>query len=164
LAIRAVGIRSIITIHESPLPGSIQKYAESLGIACFHFEVEDRYPPSIEQTLECCKLIEERIKYDFNIDELTSLKIDSLNASNKAKEYSNALVDSSHGVLIHCLGGVGRTNTIIIAYIMYRNSNLSAAEAIQKVIAIHHSPSQQPSINCGLANLVIALISFSLLG
>lgn len=38
------------------------------------------------------------------------------------------------GVLVHCQGGVGRTNTVIIAYLMWAK-NLSAADATGRVTA-----------------------------
>lgn len=56
---------------------------------------------------------------------------------------------NSEGVLVHCQGGVGRTNTVIVAYLV-QTQHLSVAEAIAQVTAqrkILLSPSQKSRLH-----------------
>lgn len=46
----------------------------------------------------------------------------------------DSAIDKQEGVLIHCQGGVGRTNTIIISYLMMKNF-INAATGIEEVSA-----------------------------
>ena len=86
-ALRCVGIRSIFTLHESPLPPDLITSAAVYGIQTHHYCIADRHPPTREQTLDICRQISDEI-------------------------------NEGRGVLVHCQGGLGRTNFAIIAFLV----------------------------------------------
>ncbi len=87
-----VGISQIITLMETPLNDIIQKKIKSHKIKYSFFPIDDRTPPSFDQMREITKLI-------------AQCK-DKHNINNRGK------------IVIHCKGGVGRTATILIAYLV----------------------------------------------
>lgn len=110
-ALHAVGIRHILTIHEQPLAMALVPTMQSHGMTPHHIFAIDRTPPSTEDMLRVTE-------------------------SMQASMYpSNGSMDGS-GVLVHCLGGVGRTNTVIIAYIMRYQPGYAYSESAQAVTNI----------------------------
>mmetsp|Transcript_11846 Transcript_11846/g.15487 ORF Transcript_11846/g.15487 Transcript_11846/m.15487 type:complete len:892 (+) Transcript_11846:53-2728(+) len=112
-ALYGVGINTIITIHEEPLPANLRATAAQFSMSTFHFQVEDRTPPSISHLKEICELINHP----------------------KAR------------CLVHCQGGVGRTATAIIAYLMMENmwsvSQATSFVTIKRKILLTHSQTAQ---------------------
>ncbi len=102
-ALRAVGIRHILTIHEGSLGDQLIAECCKLGIHPYHFEVIDRTPPTIQQLKDMMKIMH------------------------------NAIHALKEGLLVHCQGGVGRTNTAIIAYLMCLQRDSSASELTAQV-------------------------------
>lgn len=119
LAMFYVGIRRIITIHEGPLPQKLQITPHSMSFGktyprvteaaekplqmeFTHIACADRTPPSRRQVQE------------------------------EVIPVMHQHVAQREGVLVHCLGGLGRTNTLLIAYLMYLTKQ-SAAEATAEV-------------------------------
>jgi protein-tyrosine phosphatase/predicted kinase len=96
-ALNGVGIRHIITIHEQPLASSLQSIAIMLKIQLHHIFALDRTPPSQADMQRTSELMHEWMY------------------PNEAAGDGDATGD---GILVHCLGGLGRTNTVIIAYLM----------------------------------------------
>jgi atypical dual specificity phosphatase len=95
------GIKSIITIRESPLPSSwLAGVNEKLEY--MHLKVDDFCAPSLESLETTVSYIDQHI--------------------NEAKP-----------VLVHCAAGKGRTGTVLAAYIMKQDPNLSALDAISKI-------------------------------
>lgn len=95
------GIKSIITIRESPLPSSwLAGINEKLEY--MHLKVDDFCAPSLESLETTVNYIDQHI--------------------NEAKP-----------VLVHCAAGKGRTGTVLAAYIMKQDPNLSALDAINNI-------------------------------
>ncbi len=95
------GIRSIITVRESPLPTSWLTNT-SQKLEYMHLKVDDFGAPPLESLESTVRYIDQRI--------------------NEEKP-----------VLVHCAAGKGRTGTILAAYIMKQDPNLSSLEAITKI-------------------------------
>jgi atypical dual specificity phosphatase len=95
------GIRSVITVRESPLPTSWLGDT-SQKLEYMHLKVDDFCAPSLES-------------------------LDS------TVRYIGQHIDEEKPVLVHCAAGKGRTGTILAAYIMKQDSNLSSLEAIKKI-------------------------------
>eukprot|EP01031_Cornospumella_fuschlensis_P037192 gene37192-45144_t len=92
LALYGVGIRHIITIHENPLP--LAHPHEDCVLERHHVFCIDRQPLELHE-----------------MDKMTGLMHRILNPASPTSA-------SPSGILVHCLGGVGRTNTLIISYLM----------------------------------------------
>ena len=57
-------------------------------------------------------------------------------------------IGSGTKVLVHCFGGIGRTGTVLLAYLIYQGDNLETAmEKVRKVGAQPQSPEQVNIIN-----------------
>jgi len=118
VALRSVGIQHILTVHEAALPASLcPTVALSAKSAAFD-------------------LGNHRASDDLGI---VSYHFDVVDRTPPAREQLEAMcaiihraVARSEGVLVHCQGGVGRTNTVIIAYLMW-SQHLSAADATAQV-------------------------------
>lgn len=95
------GIRSVITVRESPLPTSWLANT-SQKLEYMHLKVDDFCAPSLESLESTVRYIDQHI--------------------NEEKP-----------VLVHCAAGKGRTGTILAAYIMKQDPNLSSLEAIKKI-------------------------------
>jgi predicted kinase len=101
-ALTAIGISAIFTIHERGFNAQLMSYADSCGIKSFHYEVNDRTPPSTEQLIAIC-------------------------------EKMHTFVTRGERVLVHCQGGVGRTNTVLMGYLMWVDKlSYDTASAIVK--------------------------------
>jgi atypical dual specificity phosphatase len=95
------GIRSVITVRESPLPTSwLAKTGQKLEYR--HLKVDDFCAPSLEN-------LESTVRY------------------------IGQHINEEKPVLVHCAAGKGRTGTILAAYIMKQDPNLSFLEAIKKI-------------------------------
>lgn len=93
--IEQVGITDVISLLEVPI--DIQKYKHT-KINYHHFPIDDRTPPTQDQMINICKLIDLLIKKDSKI-------------------------------LVHCMGGIGRTATVIIGYLMW-SKKISKVKAL----------------------------------
>jgi protein-tyrosine phosphatase len=87
---KAMGITNIITVMEEPLPEELR---QSSDLNFHHFVVPDRLPPSLEQIHSILVLLGQLLH----------------------PSHSNP---SKRQVVIHCLGGVGRTATVLCCYLM----------------------------------------------
>ena len=95
------GIRSVITVRESPLPTSwLDNTSQKLEY--LHLKVDDFCAPNLESLESTVRYIDQQI--------------------NEEKP-----------VLVHCAAGKGRTGTILAAYLMKQDPNLSSLEAIKKI-------------------------------
>lgn len=115
LAIYFVGIKHVITVHEGALSPQLQIDSAAIGkkgrkgpstdfplLNFTHISCNDRTPPSRRQVQDDVIPIMHRH------------------------------ISCKEGVLVHCLGGLGRTNTLIIAYLMFCKQ-ISAALATEEV-------------------------------
>lgn len=106
------GVRSIVTVRETPLPPEWfdmkflrERQFETEGeIAYLHLKVEDYHAPSINELTSTITYIENRIR-------------------------------ENRPVLVHCAAGKGRTGTILAAYLM-KYENLDPIKAISKIRTI----------------------------
>jgi len=115
VALAAVGIQHIITVHERAINKELVELAEKqYGIQVHHFAVVDRTPPSVEQVQQMLAIMHP------------------------------ALVAKT-GVVVHCQGGFGRTNTVLIAYLMqvYHMSASAATDTVTAQRRIILAQSQQ---------------------
>lgn len=95
------GIKSVVTVRESPLPTSWLADTNH-KLEYMHLKVDDFCAPSLES-------LESTVRYiDRHINE-------------------------EKPVLVHCAAGKGRTGTILAAYIMKQDPNISSLEAINKI-------------------------------
>ena len=53
-----MGIKAILTVLEHPLSRELTEIAADIGITCYHFEVVDRTPPSMDQLEDMCRIID----------------------------------------------------------------------------------------------------------
>lgn len=95
------GIRSVITVRESPLPASWLANS-SQKLEYMHLRVDDFCAPSLENLESAVRYIDQHIK------------------ENKP-------------VLVHCAAGKGRTGTLLAAYMLRQDPNLTSLEAIKKI-------------------------------
>jgi atypical dual specificity phosphatase len=95
------GIRSVITVRESPLP-TLWLANTSQRLEYVHLKVDDFCAPTLE-------ILESTVQY---IDQR---------------------INEEKPVLVHCAAGKGRTGTILAAYIMKQDRNLSSLEAVNKI-------------------------------
>ena len=95
------GIKSVITVRESPLPTS-WLVNTSQKLEYLHLKVDDFCAPSLES-------LESTVRY------------------------IGQHISEEKPVLVHCAAGKGRTGTILAAYIMKQDPNLSALDAINKI-------------------------------
>jgi protein-tyrosine phosphatase len=100
----AMGITNIITVMEAPLPESLLHSDASGDLNFHHFSVPDRHPPTLDQ-----------------IRSMMTLFGSLLHPSqpHKAKKQ----------VVVHCLGGAGRTAAVLCCYLMrYQGMSREAAQ------------------------------------
>lgn len=95
------GIRSVITVRESPLPPSWLANT-SQRLEYVHLKVDDFCAPTLEILESTVRHIDQHINED-------------------------------KPVLVHCAAGKGRTGTILAAYFMKQDRNLSSLEAIKRI-------------------------------
>jgi len=95
------GIKSVITVRESPLPTSWLANT-SQKLEYLHLKVDDFCAPSLE----------------------------SLQTT---VQYIGQHINEEKPVLVHCAAGKGRTGTILAAYIMKQEPNLSSLDAIKRI-------------------------------
>eukprot|EP01037_Dinobryon_pediforme_P035550 gene35550-41992_t len=118
LAMFYVGIRRIITIHEGPLPQKLQITPHSMSFG-------KTYPRDAEA--------EQQLAMEF-----THIACADRTPPTRRQVQDDVIpvihqhVSQREGVVVHCLGGLGRTNTLLIAYLMYLTKQ-SAAEATAEV-------------------------------
>ena len=72
-ALYALGIRTIITVLEEPLSAEVLQCAADLGVACHHFAVDDRTPPSEIQLTEMCRIIDSVIFASGKLNQLSQI-------------------------------------------------------------------------------------------
>ncbi|RYH15957.1 AAA family ATPase [archaeon] len=111
LALYGVGIRHIITIHESPL--LLAHPYEGCMLERHHVFCIDRQPLELKE-----------------MDRMTSLMHSILSPTSTSTSTPTV---SPWGILVHCLGGVGRTNTLIISYLMKYTGEVTREEGEGKV-------------------------------
>lgn len=119
VAWKEMGITNILTIMEDPLPEELRQYPE---INFHHYAVPDKHPPTLDQIRSIMTL-------------LGSLLHPSHTQSTKKQ------------VLIHCLGGVGRTATVLCCYLM-RYQQMSRESAMNHLLSTRKTiiTSQQEEI------------------
>lgn len=119
LAMFYVGIRRIITIHEGPLPQKLQITPHSMSFG-------KTYPRDAEAEQQQLTM------------EFTHIACADRTPPTRRQVQDDVIpvihqhVSQREGVVVHCLGGLGRTNTLLIAYLMYLTKQ-SAAEATAEV-------------------------------
>jgi atypical dual specificity phosphatase len=109
--VKQQGIRSVVTIKEKPLPSEWFDSTSSKSvnhetdkkIDYFHLSIEDYGIPS---SLE-------------DLDYVVS--------------YISRQIDNGNPVMVHCSGGKGRTGTILAAYLLKKEKDLSAEQAISRL-------------------------------
>lgn len=101
-AMAAIGIKQIITVHECPLPSCLVEYAEKM------YGIQVCHIAVDDRTPPTIKQLEQVLQIMYNT------------------------ITNHQGVVVHCQGGVGRTNTVLIAYLM-RYHQMSTASAIDLV-------------------------------
>lgn len=103
LALQSAGIRHIITIHENAFPHDFLLLWKNQFQLNYHFFQVPDREPPILQTT--CEMV----------------------------SIITRAINNKEGVLIHCQGGVGRTNTVIIAYLMSLCPGEAASRFIDEV-------------------------------
>lgn len=111
IALSSIGVKTVLTVMEEPLektlsPSTFEFITQTLGMNCVFFPVVDRTPPTKDQLRRMCDVINEVL-------------------------YGDELI-SKRGVLVHCAGGVGRTNTVLASYMVLAR-RISSAEAIREL-------------------------------
>ena len=118
VALRNVGIQHILTVHEAALPASLCPTI-ALSAKSTAFDLGN-YRESDDLGI---------VSYHFDVVDRTPPAREQLEAM---CAIIHKALSRSEGVLVHCQGGVGRTNTVIIAYLMW-SQHLSAADATAQV-------------------------------
>jgi atypical dual specificity phosphatase len=108
--VKQQGIRSIVTIKEKPLPSEWSRSGNSSG----HTNNNN---------------IDTKIDYfNMSIDDYGAL---SLRELDYVVNYLRRQIDNGKSVLVHCTAGKGRTGVILAAYLMKKDRDLSAKQAIK---------------------------------
>jgi hypothetical protein len=92
----------------------LQEAAHSLAIIPLHVHVIDRTPPTIAQFRDVCRVSA------FKCQSITSAVIYVV------CQAIDSVAANGMSTLVHCQGGVGRTNTMIMAYLMWASTNRAA--------------------------------------
>lgn len=130
-ALSGVGIRRIITVHEESLSATL----------C------PTVPVNPALTLDSTRMGAKSggiLAHHFAVVDRFPPDLEQLKVMCQIIHES---VSRQEGVLVHCQGGVGRTNTVIIAYLMWAK-NLSAADATERVTAQRKIILSQPQKHC----------------
>lgn len=128
-ALRCVGIQRIITVHETALPSAL----------CATVDMSSKAAAFDLANHKAAEGLGIMAYHFFVVDRCPPL-IEQLQTM---CGIIDAAMQHGEGVLVHCQGGVGRTNTVIIAYLMW-SQGLSASEATaqvtdQRKIILSHS-------------------------
>lgn len=121
-----IGIRHVFTIHEGALPVALQISGTAVSrktrVSGKKDEASTESPLTVHQSLMQFTHIACNDRTPPTLAQMRDAVIPAMHEH----------IHRGEGVLVHCLGGLGRTNTVIIAYLMF-HQRISAAQAIEDV-------------------------------
>ncbi len=136
LALYFCGIRHIFTIHEEPVEKELQDTVNTIidGVyrsLSFHASAIKSSSKGVKKALSESKERPVHLHFHFwRVNDRTPPTTEQM--KNIMEVMHQSIFEKKEGVLVHCQGGVGRTNTVIISYMMMFE-DISFAQAFDVV-------------------------------
>jgi len=122
------GIRSIITVRESPLP---MEWLDSINEEK-HGQKQLEYQNSKNNSNNKNNNENHRIKIDYLYLRVEDFGVPSLDELDSTVDHIKEQMDVGNPVMVHCAAGKGRAGTVLAAFFL-KNEGLGAVEAIEKI-------------------------------